>query len=162
MKEEVYRKWDITVKIVAPILTIIGILVGISQFTQEQENIRKRELELLAANDAIEFKRRVWERQLSAYMDTARVVGEIAVVAERPAPLTAAVDKFYTLYWGNMILLEDPKVREQMIRFHLEVQDYQEGISSVERLKVRAANLVDSLRASSHSSWTQLTVKKTR
>lgn len=160
MTEETHRNWDIATKVAAPIVTIVGLLVGIGQFTREQANIRQRELVLLARNDALEFKRRVWERQLNIYMDTARVVGEISVVADRPAKFTEAVDQFYTLFWGNMILLEDVGVRGLMIRFHLEVRDYLDGVSSVERLKVRAAKLIDALRASSNASWVELNTKE--
>ena len=145
MTEENYRKWDVLTKIVAPTLTVaVAVFVGMLQFAEK---------------DALEFKRQVWERQLNVYMETANVVGEIPVVAEQAEQadkFQKSVERFYTLYWGNMILLEDMTVREAMIRFHLEINDYIEGISSVERLKVRAANLVETLRKSSHASWKEL------
>jgi hypothetical protein len=156
MTKQGYQKWDLALKIAAPIITVVGLLVGIAQFSREQENAQERESRMAAENDALEFKRRIWERQLETYMTAAQVVGEISVVADRPDKLSAAVDRFYTLYWGSMIFLEDAKVREQMIRFHIEIQDYLEGIGSAERLKIRAADLVDALRASSHASWKTL------
>ena len=95
MTEESHRKWDIVMKVVAPIVAIVGLFIGAMQFGKEQASIRERELKLLAANDALEFKRRVWERQLHVYMDTAQVVGEMSVIADRPNELGKAVDRFY-------------------------------------------------------------------
>lgn len=139
MTAESYRKWDVLTKIAAPALTVaVAVLVGMWQFAEK---------------DALEFKRQVWEHQLNVYMQTANVVGEMSVLADRPEKFQNSIDRFYTLYWGDMIFLEDVAVRGIMIRFHLELQDYINGISSVDRLKVRAENLVDTLRKSSHAAW---------
>ncbi len=158
MAEEAYRKWDIIIKALAPMLTILGLVLGSIQFAREQNNLRTRELNLVAKNDAIEFKRRIWERQLSSYMNTARAVAEVVTTTDQPKLFKAAVDRFYTLYWGNMILFEDDRVRQQMILFNVEVQDFRKGLSTANRLRIRAGHLQEALRASSHDSWTQLSV----
>jgi hypothetical protein len=156
MTEEGHRWWDTLTKVLAPFLTIVGLIIGVVQFAHEQHDLRERELQILAKNDALEFKRRIWERQLNTYMNTAQAAGQISVLADQPQKLKAAADRFETLYWGNIILVEDPGVRESLKRFHLEILDYRKGQSSPDQLKIRAALLAEALRASSHASWTQL------
>jgi len=158
MTEEMHRRWDIVSKLIAPVVTVLGLLFGLAQFNREQNNIRERELLMLSRNDAIEFKRRVWERRMNVYMQTARVVGQITVNTGQPKPFKAAVNQFENLYWGTMLLLEDKTTQSEMIRFRVELHDYQEGISSADRLKTRAAYLGQALQKSAHASWVQLSV----
>lgn len=153
MNEESYRKWDLGVKIIAPILTVIGLLVGIWQFTKGQAAQLEREYKLLAENDRLEFKHRMWEKQLDVYTKISNVVGRIAAGNQQKGELQKDIDQFYNLYWGDMIYVEDSAVEKAMIEFHVEIQDYLKGIGTKDRLKIRAKQLIDVCRESSRNQW---------
>ena len=156
MSEETHRLWDTICKVIAPILTVAGILVGIRQFNQEQQNIRLREVQTLGRNDALEFKRKIWERQNTAYIEIAKAVGKVIAVVDQPAKFGEAAQNYEELYRGVAILNDDNAVAELMIQFRAELVDFKKKQSSVDRLKVRADALVKALQASSQSTWKQL------
>jgi hypothetical protein len=47
MDEPTYRKWDVGLKIVAPILTVVALLVGVWQFGREQSAQLERQYQLI-------------------------------------------------------------------------------------------------------------------
>jgi len=146
MKEETYRRWDIGVKIIAPIITIVGLLVGIWEYSKERDAQLQRQERQIRLNDELEFKRRLWEKQLDVYLKITSAVGQIA--ARKPS--TKAIDQFYSVYWGDLIFVEDDKEIEQaMVDFHLEIHDYLVGIGTQTRLKLRANSLIKVLQKSS-------------
>ncbi|HKQ09491.1 MAG TPA: hypothetical protein VJ464_30500 [Blastocatellia bacterium] len=153
MDEETYRKWDVGAKVVAPILTVVGLLIGVWQFSKEQGAQLERQYKLIAENDRLEFKRRLWEKQLEVYMKISNVVGKIAAEDLNKADLKKAIDQFYSLYWGDMLYVEDKAVERAMIDFHVEIQDYLKGNSTRDRLKVRADQLITVCRDSSRNQW---------
>lgn len=153
MDEPTYRKWDVALKIVAPILTVAALLVGVWQFTREQAAQLERQYQLIAENDRLEFKQRVWEKQLDTYMKISSVVGRIASRNQDKKELMKDVDQFNSLYWGDMIYVEDETVERSMIDFHVEVEDFLKGDSDKDRLKIRADSLVKACRESSKRNW---------
>lgn len=153
MTEEAYRKWDVAAKIIAPILTVAGILVGVWQFSAEQREQLKRQSIMLSENDKLDFKRRMWEKQLEVYTKVNNIVGKIATSNQNDKKLLAEIDNFYSLYWGDMIYVKDEAVEKAMIDFHLEIQDFLKRISDKDRLKLRANDLVEACRQSSKRSW---------
>src|SRR5260370_37539061 len=128
MNEETYRKWDVGMKIVAPILTVAALLVGVWQFIRGQSAQLERQYQLIAENDRIEFKRKVWEKQLDVDLKISSVVGRIASGDQSKDQLTKDIDQFNSLYWGDMIYVEDQAVEKAMIDFHVEIQDFLKGL----------------------------------
>lgn len=153
MDEPTYRRWDVGLKIVAPILTVAALLVGVWQFTSGQAAQLERQYQLIAENDRLEFKQRVWEKQLDTYMKISGVVGRIASGNQSKGELMKDIDQFNSLYWGDMIYVEDEAVEKAMIDFHVEIEDFLKGISEKDRLKIRADSLVKACRESSKRNW---------
>ena len=153
MDDATYKTWDLRLKIIAPILTIAGLLIGVWQFTKGQAAQLERQYQLSAENDRMEFKRRVWEKQQEAYMKISSVVGRIASGNQRKEELIKDITAFDSLYWGEMIYVEDKAVEQAMIDFHVEIQDFLNDIGTKERLKQRAEALIQACRNSSRASW---------
>lgn len=159
MSEEAFRLWDTICKVFGPILTVAGLLVGIHQFNTEQANSRFRELDLLARNDRLEFKRKTWERQNTAYIEVAKTIGSLIAVIDQAEKRNKVAEQFETLYWGIAILNQDDTVREAIIKFRVDLHDVQNNPMDKEakqRLKVRADSLVAAMRTSSSASWQEL------
>ena len=129
MDEGTKRRWDIRLGIVAPLLTVVAILVGVWQFIEGQQNTTRLEYNLLAKQSAIDFERRLWIEQLETYDEIAKTAGAIAAYYDSPDRLNELTGEFLSLYWGAMILVEDDSVEDAMITFYLEVQDYRDGWS---------------------------------
>jgi hypothetical protein len=148
MDEETKRGWDVRLGIVAPILTVAGLLVGVWQFNQGEENKTKLEYRLLAEKDKIDFQRKLWLERLSTYKSIAEQAGKIATTDKDDKSFKVLVQGFDASYWGMMIFVEDPGVERAMIDFHDELVDYQKGQTTGEKVKLRAQELVKACRKS--------------
>ncbi len=162
MNEETYRRWDITAKFIAPILTVAGILVGVWQFSTEQSAQLQRQRDQIATGDKLDFKRRIWEKQLAVYSRLSNVVGKIASARYKnnKEKFGKDIDEFYGIYWGDMVYVKDDRVEQAMIDFRLEIEDFLKGENSElnsespeDRLKIKAKALIDACRASSKETW---------
>jgi hypothetical protein len=148
MDEESKRRWDVRLGIVAPIITVIGLLVGVWQFNQGEENKTKLEYRLLGEKDQLEFKRKLWLERLTSYKSIAEQAGKIATTDKSDKAFKGLVQTFDASYWGMMIFVEDPEVERAMMDFHDEIVDYQKNQSNGDRVKLRADALVKACRKS--------------
>jgi hypothetical protein len=148
MDEESKRRWDVSLGIVAPILTVIGLLVGVWQFNRGEENRTRLEYQLLERKDKIDFQRKLWLERLTTYKAIAEQAGRIATTDKNDKAFKGLVQGFDASYWGMMIFVEDPAVEKAMIDFHVEVVDYEKGQSDTDKLKLRANELVTACRKS--------------
>lgn len=148
MDEGTKRGWDVGLGIVAPVVTVAGLLIGVWQFNQGEENKTKLEYRLLAEKDKIDFQRKLWLERLSTYKSIAEQAGKIATTDKDDKSFKGLVQTFDASYWGMMIFVEDPGVERAMIDFHDELVDYQKGQSTGDKVKLRAQELVKACRKS--------------
>jgi hypothetical protein len=127
MNEESKRSWDVRLGVVAPILTIIGVLVGVWQFNRGEENKTNLENSHIAQNAQIEFDRKIWLDTVATYRSVAEIVGKIAAHPAKDAKFQELKESFNGAYWGLMILVEDKDVEKAMIRLHDEIDDFDKG-----------------------------------
>ena len=150
MAEEHFPRATLAIKALAPVLTVVGLLVGLHKFyAQETEsrerdqkaedNLRERERQQLTASDELNYRRALWEKRRDTYASIGEVVGQIAAaVDDDQKTFNAAVKRFDTLYWGGMVLVEDPPVETAMKRLHEEIVDLRGNLSNAVRVKQRA------------------------
>jgi hypothetical protein len=134
--EAAKRSWDVWLGILAPLLTVAGILIGVWQFNVGES--RKAEYEHAS---------KLWLQRVDTYTSVAKLAGRIASAPDDTS-FKQAVNDFMSAYWGDMILVEDTAVEQAMIDFRIEVQDYLQQRSSADRLKIRADALMNSFRKS--------------
>lgn len=156
MDEAAKRRWDVQLGLIAPVLTIAGVLVGVWQFLEGQERTVRLENELLSRQSAIEFRRQLWLEQLETYRRVSGIAGRIAAEHDRSEVLDELTREFLALYWGAMIFVEDEAVELAMIDFYQEVRDYRNGWSNSDRLKRQASALVEACRASTEAGWRRI------
>jgi hypothetical protein len=148
MDEEAKRRWDVWLGIVAPILTVIGLLVGVWQFNKGEENKTRLEYRLLAEKDRLDFQRKLWLERLGTYKSIAEQAGKIATTDKSDKTFKGLVQAFDASNWGTVILVDDADVEKALIDFHIEVVDYEKGRSDGNNLKRRANELVKACRKS--------------
>ena len=156
MDENKKRLLDIILSVIAPTITIVGILIGVWQFTYEQKNKVRLEYSLLARKKAVEFRRQLWLEQLKEYRQLSKLIGEIITYSGDEKKLNELFNKFLSIYWGMTIFVEDEIVEQAMVDFYLELNDYRNGWSNEKRIKIRAFNLVKTCHESSHTNWKQI------
>lgn len=148
MDEDKKRLWDVRLGVVAPLLTVIGILIGVWQFNAGEEHRRSLESASAIQKDDIEFHRKLWLEKLDTYKAVSAIAGRVIATPPGPARDKAAQD-FISAYWGAMILVEDKAVEKAMVDFYLELHDEKTGWSSdPARLKVRGEALIAACRRS--------------
>jgi hypothetical protein len=155
MTEERYRRYELILKALAPVLTVAGILLGVWEFQAGERNQRERDLRSIAIQDSLEFKRKIWEQQLSVYRDLSNTIGQIASSTNTAAFGTAAA-KFEEMYWGAAVFTEDREVEQSLHKVHLALRDFREGRLQADQLRLVAASAVETLRNSLDRSWTDL------
>ena len=147
MDEGRKRGWDVGLGVVAPLLTIVGILVGVWQFNRGEDNRRTETVAAEQQRDTIGFKRRLWQEKLETYRKVTELAGKIVAASGRER--VAAYKEFQANYWGAMVLVEDPPVEQAMIAFDREYRDLASGwVKDYNRLKVRADILAKACRQS--------------
>ena len=147
MDEDRKRWWDVRLGIVAPILTVIGILIGVWQFNVGENSRRQEAAAAEEQRDTIAFRRRLWQEKLDTYQKVAELAGKI--VATSGQDQVKAYKEFHAAYWGAMVLVEDQAVEAAMIAFDKEYRDLKSGwVNDPNRLKVRADVLAKACRAS--------------
>ncbi len=147
MDEDRKRWWDVRLGIVTPILTVIGILIGVWQFNAGENNRRREAAAAEEQRDTIAFKRRLWQEKLDTYQKITELAGKIVTTSGQEQ--VGAYKEFQAAYWGAMVLVEDQPVEAAMIAFDKEYRDLKSGwVKDHDRLKVRADVLAKACRAS--------------
>jgi len=148
MDEGSKRIWDVRLGIVGPALTVIGLLIGVWQFNQGEENKTKLENQLIEKRDKVEFQRKLWLERLSTYKSIAEQAGKIAATDKSDKRFKQFVQDFNTSYWGMLTFVDDPSVEKAMQDFHVDLADYQLGRDNHDQIKRRAVELVTACRKS--------------
>jgi hypothetical protein len=118
----------------APLLTVIvaviGVLVGIHQnnLARIEENRKSNDARIEQNRQsnlarAEEFRRRFWERQLEKYVEACRVAAQLSTLPDGPER-DKAYARFLELYHGDLVIFEDPPVRDAMKSFAQLYIDY--------------------------------------
>lgn len=147
MDEDRKRGWDVRLGVIAPLLTVVGILIGVWQFNEGANNRRQEAQEAEEQRDTIGFKRRLWQEKLTTYQKVTELAGKLVATSGEDQANT--YKDFQTAYWGAMVLVEDPQVEQAMIAFDKEYNDIRAGwVKDPNRLKVRADALAKACRGS--------------
>jgi hypothetical protein len=141
------RDWDVALGMVAPIVTVAGILVGIWQFIAGENKRVVLEQSLIQKKDDLDFARKLWIERMNQYRSVAELAGKI-IAYSGDAKQKDIIQDFVAAYWGAMILVEDKEVERAMISFYVELKDHSDGWSDDNRLKARADSLIAACRKS--------------
>jgi hypothetical protein len=147
VEEAAKRLWDVRLAAVAPVLTIAGIIVGVWQYTDGQQEKARLESKLLIEKDTIEFQRRLWLDRLQACRSIAELAGKIVTHSDQ-TKFDELAREFLATYWGTMILVQNKPVEQAMIDFSLEIDDFRAGRRDLDRLKRLAYALTQTCRRS--------------
>lgn len=153
MDEARKRYWDVALGILAPLVTVAGLLVGVWQFNAGERNKVRLENELQTHKDIAEFQRKLWLEKLDAYKSIVVLAGKIAAAAdqhdEHPSAKPSIDDLWRELtaaYWSQGLFLEDKGVTESLRAFYDTVRDFRDDWAQAGSVKVKANALADACR----------------
>ncbi len=119
MPETTDTRWDLLLKVVGLIALIVSGTWTLYKFRQDRnvDLTHQREAEKMDESAKLqELNRFIFERQASLYFDAARSAGTIAT-SHNKATREAAIERFYQLYFGDLVVVEDRRVELAMIEF---------------------------------------------
>jgi hypothetical protein len=121
------------------ILTLVTALVGIWQFTVQQSQANRQPF---------------LQKQLELAFQASETVSKLAILTE-PSEWEKARLSFWTLYWGPLSVVEDPKVEAAMVELgHLIPPEPQSNPKlPMKSLEVPSYNLAHALRDLVLTSW---------
>lgn len=138
MEESRYKLYDIIIKGLGFLATALSIYFGLSNFNKQQ-----------AAAAELEFNRNFWKKQTEVYSEVCRNAGTL--VANIGDTQTFGVHKkaFIGMYYGEMVLVEDPKVDSAMRELKSYVEIVEPGDPNmVNTLKKKVLGLSEACKVS--------------
>lgn len=125
-------------------LSLVGAAVafgwGVVQFVANQG--------AQAETRRIEATKPFLERQLKLYTEATQAAATLAV-SEKPDELYRASERFWSLYWGELALVEDKRVEAAMVRFGRALESGGFG----QQLQQHSLALAHACRDSLAESW---------
>lgn len=148
---------ELTIDVLGPIITAIGLVVTVVLFNKEQKQISERELSAQIQQEMLYSMRTDWEKQKAVYSRLSEAAGQISSELYRTKVYSdGTFEDFYDLFFGSMVLVEDGQVRDAVNLLHLDIKRLKEGKKSVLQHEppivqvIRSANFViETLRTSS-------------
>ena len=128
---------DRVFKIFATIATLATVLVGIINYADKKEN---------------EFKKVFWEKRFEFYEEATVLTATIAIAKDLDS-VQSERQKFWTLYWGKLSMIEDQDVKDAMVNYGDSLEK-QEKLGHIEsNLKNLSYSLARACRNSLKKTW---------
>lgn len=148
MEEATKRTWDVAFGVAAPIITALGIIIGVLEFNAGERNKITQEYAALERKDQIDFERKLWLDRVSAYHDIADIAGTLAASTDDPVAFRKEAKKFDAAYWGLMILVEDPCIDKKMRELRFNITNFEDHFVPGSQIRAQAAELVEACKTS--------------
>lgn len=138
------KAYELNIDKYLKIITIIGSAIvfiwGVIQFSITQA--------ALAETRHIEARKPFLDRQLQLYTEASKAASTLATSDDKEE-LSIAEKKFWSLYWGELALVEDSSVETAMVKFGRELQLERDP----NRIKQLSLELAHACRNSLAKSW---------
>ena len=140
---------DMWIKIITPIVTVGGILVGIWQFIKSKRNLqnkeleqRKFEMEKMLLNNESNAIAKFKEFQLAKYTEASEIISRIIYTDNyETEDFKSDVKRFWQLYWVELSSVEDLQVESAMVFLGKHIKTLEEkefsGVNEEEKKKLR-------------------------
>ncbi len=141
-------KVDLTIKVIAPIITVAGILIGIWQFNKGQESLQTKELEQrqfelkkMQIGNQFEAIAKFKELQSIKYTEATETISNIIYTDNYQSDdFKKNLKRFWQLYWVELSAVEDGDVESAMVKLgkHIELLETKkfENVTETERDKL--------------------------
>ena len=140
---------DILLQFLSVIGAIGSFLWGVYQWKDKvKRDLEQRHIEAkqIAETRKLEATRPFLDKQLTLYIETIQIVAKIATL-EASEEREQVLKRFWELYWGELALVESPKVERAMREFAYAINN------NPNSLQQKSLNLAHACRFSLDKSW---------
>ena len=156
------KRLDVIAKFIGTAVLLVGIAVPFYQYTRTLEKDRQDRADKKVAEEAQQKKQAeaalreaqkpFLQRQSELYFAATSAAAKLATL-EKGSDRDAARRQFYQLYWGDLSVVEDELVEGAMVRFHNELQAYEQGGADQSVLQQKSLELAHACRESMARGW---------
>lgn len=107
MDEAKFRKLSVIAQVTGLAVVVIGAVISLLQFDTSIRN---------------QVHMPIWQERIEAHVDAASVAAIIASPDASVEAIKEAKTKFYSLYYGRLVLFEDATVCDAMVKFEAEIE----------------------------------------
>lgn len=104
-----------------------------------------------------EFRKPFWEKQITLYFEASTAAAKIATLPRDHKESKEAEERFWQLYWGPLVLVEDNDVKNAMIAYgnclNGLTKECRSEDSQPSQLQSLSLDLANKFRASIGTSW---------
>ena len=127
------------------LIALVGVPIGLWQYVEKAEN---------------EYRKPLWEKQLNYYLEATEAAAKIATLQNEQSDagrteLGRAKMKFWELYYGELVVVEDGDVSQAMVNFGKCLREYEDMGCDQKRLQELSLVLAKACRGSVSKSWKQ-------
>jgi len=141
------------VQVMFPMVAAVATAIwAVNGYLEEQAKSRGR-LEAEQRTRLTEARRPFLELQLKTYTATSEVAGRLASLNPATKDWQDARQAFYALYWSQLSLVEDEKVKTRMVLLERSVQQFVDDASKRAELQKQVYCLAIALKASIAAGW---------
>ena len=156
MKEQNYPMWDLVIKVIGLIVTIVTLTHGIDRYATEQRQISESTIQAKQQERKSAFVTDLFRRDLNTYTAIIEAASEIAVFHDDPMRRDQAIKNYEKLYWSSVTMEEDEELANAMnamrhsIRHFLDGQTANGDEKPEDQLKKAASNVSTTTRNAIH------------
>jgi hypothetical protein len=143
------------IPVITALVAVVGVLIGIYQFNTQQASAQiqlQTQAKLEFETRQAELKRRYWEEQVTIYRDATQTAAAIAI-SESLDEVREERRNFWTLYWGEMSLLEHREVEQAMVAFGKQLAAWEASQEKPELIENYAFDIAHCCRKSLLKTW---------
>lgn len=127
MKEQNYPMWDLLIKIIGLIVTIITLVHGIDHYATEQRQISESTIQAKQQERKSAFVIDLFRRDLITYTAIIETASEIAVFHDDPTRIGQAIKNYEKLYWSSVTMEEDIELATAMDAMRNSIRHFLDG-----------------------------------
>ncbi len=154
------KEWEVVIKGVGAVAAIGTVIYGLVVYLdQRQDQIDDRKLEIaqkVLENQALERKSKTifLKKQFELYVEAVSVVSRLAN-SNHYENRKDDLQRFWQLYWGDLGMVEDPKVEKAMVAVGeiLRIEDENPLADQMSGLKKASLDLSHCVSKSLEASW---------
>ena len=130
MDEQGFRGFQAVMQVVTIVGAVIAFFVGLDRYNDEQTKLIQTRIEAERLARDREFRREILLRQLDVLAKVGDSASRIAVAVadDDSTAFDAAVRDFEQLYWGSIIIVNDPDLDRAMDNLRHEIRYFRQGL----------------------------------
>jgi hypothetical protein len=142
---EIKDRWDLGIKTLAAVGAVVSIAVAVGNYVYTKQ---KDSLTALR-----ESQKPFLQKQLELYLEAAKLTSQLATIDRNHDDWRKAELRFWQIYWGELVLVEDAGVKTAMARFGDQLNAVTFASDPQGALKEPAAKVAEACRKSIEESW---------